>query len=380
MKLSITQGLAPAVAIACLWTAPSVKAKTPHPQHQGPPVDLVIALDVSGSMDGLIGSAKQRLWDVVNEMGRAQPQPDLRVAILTYGNPQYGAAAGFVRIDQPFTRDLDAVNQTLFALQTNGGDEYVARAITRSIESLDWSRRTDGLRIIFVAGNESAFQDPQISIESAVQRSSRHDIVVNAIYCGGPQDGDATTWHRVAALSGGVYASIDQNAAAVAAIETPFDDQLLKLNGELNETYVAFGQSGDRYRENQLRQDEQVAGLSKPAMASRAVTKASGLYSAAEWDLVDATAAGEKLEEISAKDLPADMQDMTLDQRKEHVAKLSEKRQALRRQIADLDADRQEYIDKERARTEGEDGLDQALLDGLTRLGAERGLSFGRED
>ena len=32
----------------------------------GRPVDLVIALDVSGSMSGLIDSAKQRLWDIVN--------------------------------------------------------------------------------------------------------------------------------------------------------------------------------------------------------------------------------------------------------------------------------------------------------------------------
>ena len=65
-------------------------------------IDVVIALDVSGSMDGLIDSAKQRLWDIVSELGRAQPQPELRMAILSYGNPEYGSASGFVRVDLPF--------------------------------------------------------------------------------------------------------------------------------------------------------------------------------------------------------------------------------------------------------------------------------------
>ena len=80
----------------------------------------VIALDVSGSMSGLIASAKQRLWDIVNQLGRAQPRPELRIAIVSYGNPEYGQDTGYVRIDLPFTSDLDAVNQTLFGFGTNG--------------------------------------------------------------------------------------------------------------------------------------------------------------------------------------------------------------------------------------------------------------------
>jgi len=71
-------------------------------------VDLVIALDVSGSMEGLIDSAKQRLWDITNELAQARPVPALRVAILSYGSPSYGEQAGFVRVDLPFTADLDA--------------------------------------------------------------------------------------------------------------------------------------------------------------------------------------------------------------------------------------------------------------------------------
>ena len=92
-------------------------------------------------MSGLIDSAKQRLWDVVNELGRAQPQPKLRVAIVTYGDPAYGAESGFVRINQPFTSDLDAVNETLFSFGTNGGDEFVARVVDTSLKKLNWNNK-----------------------------------------------------------------------------------------------------------------------------------------------------------------------------------------------------------------------------------------------
>ena len=103
-----------------LWTIADARSfQEPEPTA---PVDLVIALDVSGSMSGLIESAKQRLWDIVNELGSAEPRPRLRVAIVTFGNPSYGAHTGYVRIDQPFTTDLDQTNKTLFSFQTNGGD------------------------------------------------------------------------------------------------------------------------------------------------------------------------------------------------------------------------------------------------------------------
>ncbi|HUQ52427.1 MAG TPA: vWA domain-containing protein, partial [Gammaproteobacteria bacterium] len=218
-------------------------------------VDLVIALDVSGSMEGLIESAKQRLWDVTNELAQARPAPNLRVAILSYGKPGYGEQAGYVHVDQPFTSDLDAVNATLFAFVTDGGDEYVARAIQTSLDVLDWSKDTNALQIVFVAGNESVEQDPRLTVERATAEAARRGIVVNAIYCGGDGDEDARAWRRLATSTNGMYASIDQNAAAVANVATPFDAPLAALNDEMNKTYIAFGTAGERGRANQAEQD-----------------------------------------------------------------------------------------------------------------------------
>lgn len=341
-------------------------------------IDVVIALDVSGSMTGLIESAKQRLWDIVNEIGRAQPQPELRLAILSYGRPSYGAEAGFVKIDLPFTSDLDAVNETLFRFGTDGGDEYVARAVSTSIDKLSWSSDPNALRILFVAGNEAANQDPQVSLQQAGQLAANAGIVVNTIYCGSANDSIATGWREFATLTNGLYASIDQNSAAVANIATPMDDELATLNQDLNDTYLAYGAAGLRYRQNQLEQDENAEAMSPSAMASRVVTKAGRLYDSSEWDLIDAIKSGQALEEIAAEDLPDAMQSMSTKEREVFVSEYSEKREEIQARISQLDGERRDYIDKERSlRTKAEGkGLDEVLKSGLRTLAEEKGFTF----
>ena len=342
-------------------------------------VDLVIALDVSGSMEGLIESAKQRLWDITNELAQARPVPALRVAILSYGNPTYGAQAGYVRVDLPFTADLDAVNATLFAFRTNGGDEYVARAIQTSLDKLQWSQDRDALRIVFVAGNESAEQDPQLTIERAAAAAATRGVVVNAIYCGADGDTDARGWQRVATSTNGRYASIDQQAAAVANVATPFDEELAALNAELNSTYVAFGAAGERGRVNQAEQDGNAAAMSPAAAASRTVAKAGALYRA-DWDLVDAVDSGKALADIPAAELPAELQVLPLAEREAFVREKAERRQDLQRQIGELAASRSEFIAQQSRESAGATGLDAAILEGLREVAATKGFSFARDE
>ncbi len=349
-------------------------------RHEPEPrqIDVVIALDVSGSMDGLIESAKQRLWDIVNELGRAQPQPVLRLAILSYGNPAYGAQSGFVRVDLPFTSDLDAVSKTLFEFTTNGGDEYVARVVQTAVNDLSWSSEPGALRVIFVAGNEGALQDPLLPVLQATELAARNGIIVNTIYCGNESDGDAAGWRMVATSTNGIFASINQDVAAVANISTPMDQKLAELNKDLNDTYVAFGQEGVAARENQIEQDRVVANMSAPAMASRAASKASGLYRSESWDLVDAVQSGKSLEEVAVKDLPAEMQDMEAEQRAAYVGQKARQRAEVQGRIQALANEREDYIRKERAKLDDshEKGLDEVIRQGLRTLAEEKGFTF----
>ena len=380
MTVEITHKITALVAttMLCLVASFSAIADEQPDRLAAPRIDVVIALDVSGSMSGLIESAKQRLWNIVNDLGRAQPQPELRLAILTYGNPAYGPASGYVRIDLPFTSNLDDVNETLFGFHTAGGDEYVARVIQSSVADLDWSTDPNALKIIFVAGNEKADQDPQISIAQATTAAAHKGIIVNTIYCGNEHDQIAAGWRGVAQNTNGLFASIDQNSAAVAEVATPMDDELANLNTELNKTYIAFGKGGVKSRDKQLDQDRKTAGLSQSAAASRTVAKSGRMYDSSDWDLVDATRNGTDIAELEEDMLPEVMQPMTPKERVAHVEQQSEKREDVRQQIKKLDKDRRNYIASEKSRVAADEplGLDEAIQKSLRSQAEEKGFSF----
>ncbi|RYG68034.1 VWA domain-containing protein, partial [bacterium] len=60
--------------------------KTMATSKARPPIDIVFAIDCSGSMGGVIETAKQKIWDIVNQAAQAKPTPQLRIGLLAYGN------------------------------------------------------------------------------------------------------------------------------------------------------------------------------------------------------------------------------------------------------------------------------------------------------
>ena len=94
--------------------------------QQNRKIQLVILFDASNSMDGLLDQAKSRLWEIVNESGALRYNgevPTLEIAMYDYGNTTIHNRE-FVRKQLYFTSDLDLVSQKLFALRTNGGNEF----------------------------------------------------------------------------------------------------------------------------------------------------------------------------------------------------------------------------------------------------------------
>src|SRR5712692_5314292 len=111
-------GLAASAAFLCLNLASVQAADEAKPKPKD--IDLAICLDVSNSMDGLIASAKTKLWDIVNELAKIKPMPNLRVALFSYGNDRYDPKIGWIKKDLDLTTDLDALYQKLFGLTTFG--------------------------------------------------------------------------------------------------------------------------------------------------------------------------------------------------------------------------------------------------------------------
>jgi hypothetical protein len=308
-------------------------------------VDVVICLDVSNSMDGLIASAKQKLWDIVNDLAKAQPAPDLRVALYSYGHTSYNPQAGWVRKELDLTTDLDEIYRKLNGLTTHGGEEYVARVCHDALKDQKWSPAADALKIILVCGNEPASQDPLVKLTDVAAQAKKQGVIVNPIYCGGAHDGDAADWKQFAVMAGGRFANIDQHRGAVA-VATPFDKELAGLSGKLNTTYLTYGKDGTAKAENQAAQDANAIAASPAAAAGRAGAKASVLYRNSTWDLVDRCKEDAKFDvtKLPAEELPEEMRKLKPEERPAYIRKKAEERDAVRKQIAELAAKREAFV------------------------------------
>jgi hypothetical protein len=368
----IKPGIRPTVTfVTKTKTQPPAQDPKPVKAQKQPKVEIVIALDTSGSMSGLINSARQKLWDIVNEVAKAQPTPKLRVGLVTFGS-QGTEKDGYVIVRSDLTTDLDTIYSRLFELTTWGGEEYVGRAVFRATRELSWDKDPDTLRQIYVAGNESADQDRRVTSARAVKLARKHDIYINAIYCGSASNSDASSWRRVAQSGAGIYAAIDHDHGTVA-IATPYDARINALSARLNRTYVAYGPRGSAGLANQKAQDKNAASVHSSAAASRAKAKVSGVYHNPGWDLVDARKAG-KLKKIKREQLPAPVRAMSESELNAYIDGKEKERKQLKQQILELSKKRQAYVAaemKKQGKSEGK-AFNTAVKRALRRQAAEK--------
>ncbi len=320
-----------------------------------PLVQMAILLDTSGSMSGLIDQARTEVWSIVNEFVFARRngrQPELQVALYEYGKSSLPAEDGYIRQIVPLTTDLDKISEELFALTTNGGDEYCGWVIREATNGLQWSDSADDLKVIFIAGNEPFTQGP-VNYKEACGAAAAKGIIINTIHCGSEQEGIKGKWKDGAVLADGRYLCIDHNRQVVH-VAAPQDSEIAALGARLNETYIAFGAEGGAARERQAMQDENAGHASAEAAVQRAVTKSSANYRNTGWDLVDAVQAGQiDLDKVKRRDLPQNVQSMTAKERKAYVETQAQRRAELQTRIQQLNEQRKAYVAEEMKKQQG---------------------------
>jgi hypothetical protein len=338
-------------------------------------VQLAILLDTSNSMDGLIEQAKSQLWKVVNELARARHNgktPSLEVGLFQYGNNDIPETAGYISMVSGLTTDLDKISQELFTLTTNGGDEYCGMVIGKAVDSLAWSAAKDVLKVIYIAGNEP-FTQGSVSFKTTCARAIAKGIAVNTIFCGSYQEGADTFWKAGAELADGRYMSIDQNQV-VEEVTTPYDAEIVRLGGELNATYVAFGSVGVESKERQAEQDTNAAAMGAPVMVQRSVAKAQSVYANSTWDLVDAVQ--NKTVEVSKlkdEELPQEMRKMSPAEREKYVKDLAAKRAEIQKKINALNEQRRVFVAEYQKKNVAQNTLDQAILTSVKEQAEKKG-------
>ena len=344
-------------------------------------IQIALLLDTSNSMDGLIEQAKAQLWKTVNEMALARDEndltPKLEIALYEYGNDRLNGAEGHIRLVQQLTTDLDGISEALFGLTTNGGDEYCGWVIKDAVEDLNWTKSNDELKMLFIAGNES-FTQGKMDYKIYCKKAISNGIVVNTIFCGNYQEGIRTNWKDGADMTDGKYLNIDQNQEVVF-VESPFDEEIQRLNGLLNQTYVAYGNNGAMFYNRQSTQDDNAGKMSKAMATERAVSKSSSNYKNTSWDLVDAYSADESvLEEIKNEELPEELKGKDKEEIKTYVLEKTKERVKIQQEIQFLNTKRTEHVAKVVKENTNELTLDNVMLETIRKQAESKNYQFNK--
>ncbi len=317
-------------------------------------IQAAILLDVSNSMDGLIVQAKEQLWNMVSTMGKVQcsnnETPDIEIALYEYGRTSNDAKRGYVKQINSFISNLDSLSENLFALTTNGGDEYCGQVIYTSIDELAWDNNPNSYKVIFIAGNEDFLQG-NLHYTKACNSAKDKGVIVNTIYCGDKMQGIREHWNLNAECGNGSYTNINQNARE-EDIPTPYDSLLITMNGTLNNTYLSYNYYGVAAQTKQVKMDALNSSAGKKTEMKRIAAKAnSKVYKNGSWDLVDADEDG-KLDDIlkDRKELPDSLKNKTKEEIKAIINEKAKQRSVAQKEIVELNAKRDAFIAEERKR------------------------------
>jgi Mg-chelatase subunit ChlD len=380
-----------ATTLGAILAYPSINAKhIEDPQPVDPPaaiqgkpkVDVVFVLDTTGSMSGLIQTAKEKIWSIATTMASAQPTPEIRIGLVGFRD----------RGDQYVTRvidlssDLDSVYAELMEFQADGGGdtpESVNKALYDAVHRMSWTQHGQAYRAVFLVGDAPPHMDYQDEARypEIVAAAKAKGIVFNTVQCGGAE-ATAVEWQQIASLGNGTYFQVEQSGGAVA-FSTPLDAEIATLSARLDDTRLYYGSA-----EEKARMQQKVAATDKlHATASVASKARRGAFNASpagaenfvgEKELIDDVANGRvDLDAIPADALPEMLQAAPPAERQATVQRIRQERTELQSRIAELAEERDAYLAKKVAEAGGaKDSLDQKIYEAVRDQASEAGLAY----
>ena len=342
-----------AFALAALPLSAGVSAAVAKPT-----VEVAFVLDTTGSMGGLIEGAKRKIWSIATAIVDSNPDADIRMGLVAYRD----IGDDYVTKKIELTRDIQDLYARLLELKARGGGDWpesVNEALDVAVNKLQWTTGGDTRRIVFLVGDAPPHMDYAQDTKYPVTLSvaKQRDIIVNTVLAGNAQDTERV-WRDIAQNGNGRFIPIPQDGGQVVVIETPFDQDIIILQREINGTVIPYGPRALQKRtEDKTRQLSEVAAAA-PSQASEMASfinkraKATSEAVTGDGDLVaDVVAGRSRLATVEEKDLPDNLRAMKPEQRAEEVNRQMNQRKELNEKLGALVAQRDKYIADQRAKT-----------------------------
>jgi uncharacterized protein YegL len=341
-------------------------SQTPRPR-----VEVAFVLDTTGSMGDLIEGAKRKIWSIASTIVDTNPNADIAMALVAYRD----RGDDYVVKSTPLSEDIQGLYGKLVKLEADGGGdtpESVNEALDKAISGLQWSSGSEVKRIVFLVGDAPPHMDytQERRYPSILKQASAHNIVVNAVQAG---DMPETTeiWKDIAQNGHGRFIAIPQDGGQVSVIITPYDDDILHLQLELDSSIVPYGNLDKKAEVNEKRASKAAAPsatqldnskfYSKRLARKEVITGGGDLVS----DIANNITA---LDRVKDNELPIELKDKSASERKVWIESRLQQRQRLQEKMSGLITKRDTFIvedKKKTAKTRTTDSFDQAVEDTL---------------
>ena len=373
---------------ACLILAPLVakdgdKKKGKKPKKET--IEVCFVLDTTGSMGGLIEGAKQKIWAIANEILASEPTPNLRIGLIGYRDRK----EAYVTQVHDLSDDIDDIYAKLMKFQAQGGGdapESVNQALHEAVTKIKWNKSKKVLKLVFLVGDAPPHMDYQDDIKypEICKLAAKNNIILNTVQCGS-MSSTTPIWKEIAKLAEGDYVAIAQSGG-VAAISTPVDAEIAKLNLTLNATVVAYGTEAKRQVvegkiELAAEAKEEVAAdrlsflsLKSKSLAADSEVGVAGFSSAyidGGGDLVDDLASGRvDFDAVEKEKLSEEVRNMSKEERKKYLEEQVAKRKELQKKLDELLTKRRDFVTAEKKRlaeTGKKDGFDEKVSEIISK-------------
>ncbi|OJU00205.1 MAG: hypothetical protein BGN83_05475 [Rhizobium sp. 63-7] len=331
-------------------------------------IEVAFVLDTTGSMAGLIDGAKRKIWSIANTIVDINPDADIRMALIGYRD----RGDDYVVETHDMSPDLQGLYGKLIRFEADGGGdtpESVNEALDTAVRKLGWDKAETTRRIIFLVGDAPPHMDYDNAplYPEVLKTAAERDITVNAVQAGDDPDTRAI-WREIAQMGHGEYIPIPQDGGEIVVIETPYDDEIIHLQRQIDGTVMPYG---DAEKQEEVRSKMEA----KAAAPSSVVVENSEFYSkrmisreviTGGGDLVaDIKNGARRLDEVADDALPEPMQSKTAGEREVYLKKKIEERDQLEKRMADLVKKRDGFTAEKRKTEDKKDSFDSVVAETL---------------
>jgi Mg-chelatase subunit ChlD len=333
-------------------------------------VEVAFVLDTTGSMADLIDGAKKKIWSIASTVVDTNPDAEIAMALVAYRD----RGDDYVVQTTPLSEDIQGLYGKLVKLEADGGGdtpESVNEALDNAIRDLKWSAGDHVKRIVFLVGDAPPHMDyeQERQYPRILKDAKERQIIVNTVQAGDMQE-TTPVWKEIAQYGGGRYMAIPQSGGDVVVIISPYDDEILELQGEMDQTVVPYGR---------LEQKEETGRkMIEKAAAAPAVKLDNSKFYAKRSSRKEVITGGDligdvrnnavALDGVAEAELPDDMRKLSKDERKAYVAERLDKRAKMEARMSELIAKRDAFVVEEQTKTKtakNVDSFDRAVEDTL---------------